>query len=93
MFNELELSLKRIEEMLTVAISILSNNPAYNNGKTMRKILSRRELCDLLQISESSRVNYVRKGLIPEHRIGRRVFYFEDEVIESIQRKDKKKSR
>ncbi len=91
MFKELEVTLKRIEETLTAVIAHLTNNPAHNaNGK--RKILSAKELCELLQISEASRMNYVRRGLIPQHRVGRRVFYLEDEVLAAIAAKNKKKA-
>jgi excisionase family DNA binding protein len=48
------------------------------------KVLNINEVAKLLSISVSSVNNYKRNGDIPFHRLGRRVFFKENEVLNSL---------
>ena len=55
--------------------------PAVSQKTNLLTIL---EVADLLQVSVSSVNVYKKQGTIPFYRIGRRVFFKEAEVLESL---------
>lgn len=60
------------------------SNPKCAEVSQSTKLLNIDEVADLLQVSVSSVNIYKKQGLIPFYRIGRRVFFKEAEVLESL---------
>lgn len=49
------------------------------------KLITRDKVAEYLNVSIQTVINYTNKGWLVAHKIGRRVLYNEDEVIEAIQ--------
>lgn len=58
-----------------------------------KEILDATQLEEYLGICAKTRVNWVNSGHLIQHGIGKRVYYFKDEVIECIKRKGGKYGR
>lgn len=50
------------------------------------KLLNIHEVANLLDVSISTVNSYKRLGLIPFHRLGRRIFFKEEEILESLKK-------
>lgn len=57
------------------------------------EILDAPQLEELLGICAKTRVNWVNSGHLIQHGIGKRVYYFKDEVMECIRKKGGKYGR
>lgn len=69
-------------EILNGVKEILAN---YLEGrKTEERLLTRKEVSKVLSISLPTLRNYVKRGVIKEHRVGSRVLYKWSDVIESL---------
>lgn len=53
-----------------------------------RALLTQKEVMDLLKITRQTLYNWRKSGIIPEHRINRKLYFFEDEVINAIKQKE-----
>jgi excisionase family DNA binding protein len=60
-----------------------SEIPPPNSNSSLINV---KQVAKLLNVSESSVNTYKRLGYIPFHRIGRRVFFKEDEVLASLKK-------
>lgn len=49
------------------------------------KLITRDKVAEYLNVSIQTVINYTNKGWLIAHKIGRRVLYNEDEVLEAIQ--------
>lgn len=65
---------------------ILTRLEVKENGssKVDVKYLTRKETARLLKISLPTLTSYVKKNLIPVHRIGSRVLFLKSEVLEAV---------
>jgi excisionase family DNA binding protein len=43
------------------------------------------DVCRLLQVSDTTVRDWIRKGTLPCHRKGRRVYFFKSEVLKSLE--------
>lgn len=55
--------------------------------------LTAKEVCILLKISLTSLHDWSKKGIIQKHRIGDRIRFRHDEIMESLQRMETKRKR
>lgn len=62
--------------------SPLSSNVQSLKGEEPIKM---RDVCRLLQVSDTTIRAWMAKGAIPFHRKGNRVFFFKSEVIKSLE--------
>lgn len=69
---------RRIQKAVSDALS-LNSDPA----KTTR-YLTRKEVCELLNVSLPTLSGYIRKGLVPAQKIGCRVLIDRDKLNESL---------
>ena len=74
---------KVIEAAVENAIEKFKSRAAVEEPVDIR-LLNINEVAKLLSISVSSVNNYKRSGEIPFHRLGRRIFFKEDEVLNSL---------
>ena len=47
-------------------------------------IISRKEVCEILQVSLPTLHNWNKSGILKNSRIGRRVYYLKSEVLEKL---------
>lgn len=57
--------------------------------KIGKRLLTQKNVEDLLQVSRQTIYNWRKAGLIPEHRINGRLYFFEDEVLNAIRQSGK----
>lgn len=57
---------------------------------TSKEWLTAKEVCDLLKISHTTLFDWSKKGIILKHRIGNRIRFRHDEVLESLTRIESK---
>lgn len=55
-----------------------------------RKPIGIAQACQLIMRSKSAIYNYVSKGTIPCYKIGRRLYFYEDELIDWIEKGKRK---
>ncbi|HRG67296.1 MAG TPA: helix-turn-helix domain-containing protein [Saprospiraceae bacterium] len=48
--------------------------------------LTSKEVCDLLKISYTTLHDWSKKGLLKKHKLGNRIRFRHDEILESLQR-------
>jgi excisionase family DNA binding protein len=58
---------------------------------TSKEWLTAKEVCDLLKISHTTLHDWSNKGTIKKHKIGDRIRFRHDEILESLQRIESKK--
>lgn len=51
---------------------------------TSKEWLTAKEVCDLLKISHTTLHDWSKKGIIKKHKIGNRIRFRHDEVLESL---------
>ncbi|HYF02387.1 MAG TPA: helix-turn-helix domain-containing protein [Patescibacteria group bacterium] len=73
-----------VTEAVAVALRQAALEPSHRPGPPDTSLLSRQEASRLLKISLVTLYNKVKKGIIPCHRIGRRVLFKESEVLASL---------
>lgn len=73
---------ERLQDLIrsTIREEIETLNPP----KTQLKYLTRLEVCELLKISLPTLHGYIHQGKIIGHRIGRRVLFSEQDIINSV---------
>lgn len=62
--------------------------PALANGNDQKQVdlpIKMRDVCRLLQVSDTTIRAWMAKGIIPFHRKGNRVFFFKAEVLKSLE--------
>lgn len=57
---------------------------------TSKEWLTAKEVCHLLKISHTTLFDWCKKGIILKHRIGNRIRFRHDEVLESLTRIESK---
>lgn len=57
---------------------------------TSKEWLTAKEVCELLKISHTTLHDWSRKGSLKKHKIGDRIRFRNDEVLESLQRIESK---
>lgn len=57
--------------------------------KIGKRLLTQKNIEGLLQVSRQTVYNWRKAGLIPEHRINGRLYFFEDEVLNAVRQSDK----
>lgn len=70
-----------INESVKTALVTLTNT---NQQVPTSKLLTRKEVCEILHINFSTLWKWTKNEKIPCHRIGNRVYYKLDEVQESL---------
>lgn len=55
-----------------------------NNSLPETNLLTREEVCQLLNINKTTLWNYTKKDMLKSYGIGSRVYYKRDEVIEAL---------
>lgn len=60
---------------------------------TSKEWLTSKEVCDILKISMTTLHDWSQKGLLIKHKIGRRIMFRHDEVLESLKRIESKNGR
>ena len=78
------ISLNPEELKAIIKEAILELNENYPNDKD-EKHLSQKEASELLQISQTTIIEWKKKGLIPYHQIpnNRKIYYLKSELIEA----------
>ena len=76
--------MEEIDEMFTETKSFV----VVKEKKTTERLLSRSQTADLLDISLVTLYKWVKNGLIPCYKIGGKVYFKYDQVIESIKLKN-----
>lgn len=71
-----------IKDSLPDIVNALSNQYERNNTRTM----DTKEVCATLRISRQTLTNWVEQGKIPQHKIGGRILYLENEINDSIKK-------
>ena len=66
--------------------SLANSNPlqATPTAKDVDQFLTQEEVAKFLRCTKQTVINWVRKGLLPETRIGRRVMYSKSDVLRQI---------
>ena len=54
-----------------------------------KELLTREEVADLLRITKNTVDNLTKQGVLRARKIGRRVLFFKNEVIETVEACDK----
>ncbi len=62
--------------------------PKSENGKVETKLLSRKEAAEFLGCSLTSLYTYMKNGLIPFRRIGRKVLFEQSELVNHMYQSD-----
>ncbi len=70
-----------IKESVKQELATLTNN---NQQQPTTKLLTRTEVCDILQINPSTLWKWTKEEKLPCHRIGNRVYYKLKEVEECL---------
>jgi excisionase family DNA binding protein len=55
-----------------------------NKKPPEKEFLTRQEVCQMLQINSVTLWRYAREGRLKQHRVGRKVFFFAEEVREAL---------
>ncbi|PSR54060.1 hypothetical protein AHMF7605_11280 [Adhaeribacter arboris] len=58
---------------------------ATNPDRTVEEPIKMREVCRLLQISDTTARSWMAKGTLSFHRIGSRVFFYKSQVLSSLE--------
>lgn len=82
------IELTELVEIINKAVlkALDNNQPKSATSESNKPLLNIKQVADLLNVSVSSVNSYKRLGYIPFHRIGRRVFFKEDEVVDSLKK-------
>ncbi|MFZ1513954.1 MAG: helix-turn-helix domain-containing protein [Saprospiraceae bacterium] len=75
---------KLLDDQLQKFISLLKE--AQKQETTSKEWLTSKEVCELLKISHTTLHDWSKKGIILKHRIGNRIRFRHDEVLESLTR-------
>jgi len=49
-------------------------------------ILTRKEVKSIFKVSDVTIYNWVKKGVIPEHKLGHSCYYLKDEILSAFNR-------
>ncbi|TCI85322.1 helix-turn-helix domain-containing protein [Tenacibaculum sp. M341] len=60
-------------------------NPTQQPQTTTDKLLTRKEVCKLLQVSLVTVHNWTKQGILNPYRIGNKLRFKESEVLEALQ--------
>lgn len=71
-----------LKELIRATISEVLDNRAPETPET--KYLTRLEVCDLYRISLPTVHEYIKKGYLKAHRMGRRVLFSEAELQQAL---------
>ena len=88
-FILLKLSKEELIEIVNSAIleSLSSNHQTSKTGK----LIKINELCEVLKVSKATIHKWKKEGRIPFRRMSNRVFFYLDEVLDSLDRIDLKR--
>ena len=75
---------KLLDDQLQKFISFV--NESQKKEITSKEFLTAKEVCDLLKISHTTLFDWSKKGLLKKQKIGNRIRYRHDEVLESLTR-------
>jgi len=85
----ISMPMEELKQMISEAVSSGSISlPGANEGKKVN-IINRAELCKRLDITEPTAIRWGKKGRIPCFRIGSRVLYNWENVINVLENKKK----
>lgn len=94
--NDLIFSQISIDELATVIqMTVQKEFEKINNSKTPQpenEYLTRKETCRILGVSLPTLNDYSKRGLIPSYRIGTRIRYKKEEVLNSLNQRQFTKS-
>jgi len=85
--NKLIFSTIEISELLKLIREAQNTESSQQvNSKNSQKYLTRAQVAEMLKISLPTLGKYVKDGSIPCYRIGNRILFNPDEVVESLDR-------
>ena len=73
-----------------VAIEMKKNNSSILTANKQDELINGQQVMDLLNISYTTLYLWKQQGKLPFHRIGRRVYFKRDEVINALKKIDLK---
>ncbi|MFD2514222.1 helix-turn-helix domain-containing protein [Pontibacter locisalis] len=73
---------RRVVELLSV--SRQEQKPTLENGK--EDPINTDEACALLRITSVTLLNWRKRGMIPYHRKGGRIYFYRSEILESLEK-------
>jgi len=73
-----------IKEELHIFISGIRNTGDNTEGTSSEKLLTKKEMADELDISLVSLTDWMKQGKIPYMRMGKRIYFQKNEVVNSM---------
>jgi len=73
-----------IEDLKSVFIEVLQDQQSHNTVMADNELMTREDVCDLLQINKSTLWKRTKNGRLQAYGQGRRVYYKRSEVLESL---------
>lgn len=73
-----------IEDLKNAFREVLEDSKPQTNSSLDKQLMTREEVCDLLQINKSTLWKRTKTGKIQSYGQGRRVYYKRSEVLESL---------
>ncbi|RXG21034.1 helix-turn-helix domain-containing protein [Leeuwenhoekiella aequorea] len=73
-----------IEDLKNAFREVLEDSKPQTNSSIDKQLMTREEVCDLLQINKSTLWKRTKTGKIPSYGQGRRIYYKRSEVMESL---------
>ena len=73
-----------IKEELHIFISVIRNTVDNTESTSSEKLLTKKEMADELDISLVSLTDWMKQGKIPYMRMGKRIYFKKNEVVNSM---------
>ena len=80
----ISLPMSEFQAIIVDCVKACIQHQPGNNSKELDQILTRDEVCDLLQITKSTLWKRTKSGKLQSYGQGRRVYYKRSEVLESL---------
>ncbi len=73
-----------IEDLKNAFREVLEDSKPQTNSSLDKQLMTREEVCDLLQINKSTLWKRTKTGKIQSYGLGRRIYFKRSEVMESL---------
>ncbi len=80
----ISLPVKDLQSLIIDCVNSCIRHQPKNSDKPAEQIMTRDEVCDLLQITKSTLWKRTKSGKLQAYGHGRRVYYKRSEVLESL---------
>jgi excisionase family DNA binding protein len=91
-YSILERRLNRIETLILEIKETQEHQAQSATGNKTKKPVKIDRVCQLLGISESTARNWMREGILPYNRKGSRIFFYEEDVLASLEASKKRRA-